>query len=185
MSDTSALPIESLLGEISAAVRADKRLVLAAPPGAGKTTRVPLALAGLIEGFAPIEGRILLLEPRRLAARMAADRMAATLGERTGKRIGLSTRIERKVSAETVVEVITDGLFVRRLLSDPSLDGVGCVIFDEIHERSLNVDLGLALALEAQSVFREDLHLLAMSATLDTEKVAGVMNAPVIESEGR
>ncbi|MEM5515927.1 ATP-dependent helicase HrpB [Henriciella sp. AS95] len=179
------LPIESLLGEISDKLRGEKRLVLAAPPGAGKTTRVPLALAGLTEGFAPMDGRIIMLEPRRLAARMAADRMAATLGERTGGRIGLSTRIERKVSKETVVEVITDGLFVRRLLADPSLDGVACVIFDEIHERSLNVDLGLALAMEAQSVFREDLRILAMSATLDTDKVAGVMNAPVVESEGR
>ncbi len=113
MSAPTDLPIESLLGEISETLRAEKRLVLAAPPGAGKTTRVPLALAGLIDGFQPLEGRILMLEPRRLAARMAADRMAATLGERTGGRIGLSTRIERKVSKDTVVEVITDGLFVR------------------------------------------------------------------------
>lgn len=185
MNQLSDLPIEALLGKISETLRAESRLVLAAPPGAGKTTRVPLALAGLIDGFEPIAGKILLLEPRRLAARMAADRMAATLGERTGGRVGLSTRIERKVSSDTIIEVITDGLFVRRLLADPSLDGVGCVIFDEIHERSLNVDLGLALAMEAQSVFREDLHLLAMSATLDTAKFAGVMDAPVIESEGR
>ena len=185
MSAPTDLPIESLLGEISETLRAERRLVLAAPPGAGKTTRVPLALAGLIDGFEAMAGRILMLEPRRLAARMAADRMAATLGERTGGRIGLSTRIERKVSKDTVVEVITDGLFVRRLLADPALEGVACVIFDEIHERSLNVDLGLALAMEAQSVFREDLHVLAMSATLDTGKFAGIMGAPVIESEGR
>ncbi len=134
MSDVSALPIESLLGEIR------KRLVLAAPPGAGKTTRVPLALAGLIDGFDTLPGKILLLEPRRLAARMAADRMAATLGEKTGERIGLSTRIERKISKATQVEVMTDGLFTRRLLADPALEGVSAVIFDEIHERSLNAD---------------------------------------------
>ena len=185
MSDVSALPIESLLGEICSVIRDRKRLVLAAPPGAGKTTRVPLALAGLLDGFDALPGKILLLEPRRLAARMAADRMAATLGEKTGERIGLSTRIERKVSKATQVEVMTDGLFTRRLLADPGLEGVSAVIFDEIHERSLNADLGLALALEAQSVFRDDLLLLAMSATLDTEKVAGTLDAPVIESEGR
>lgn len=185
MTDASDLPIESLLGEICAATKVHKRLVLAAPPGAGKTTRVPLALAGLIGGFDALPGKVVMLEPRRLAARMAADRMAATLGEKTGARIGLSTRIDRKVSAQTVVEVITDGLFTRRLLADPSLDGVAAVIFDEIHERSLNADLGLALALETQAVFRDDLHIIAMSATLDTEKVAGRIDAPVIESEGR
>ena len=185
MSDVSALPIESLLGEICSVIRDRKRLVLAAPPGAGKTTRVPLALAGLIDGFDALPGKVLVLEPRRLAARMAADRMASTIGEKTGGRIGLSTRIERKVSKQTVVEVMTDGLFTRRLLADPTLEGVSAVIFDEIHERSLNADLGLALALEAQAVFRDDLHLISMSATLDTEKIAGSLNAPVIESEGR
>ena len=185
MAPVSDLPIEPLLREISDTLRRDRRLVLAAPPGAGKTTRVPLALAGLIEGFEALPGKVVMLEPRRLAARMAVDRMAATLGETTGSRIGLSTRIERKVSPETVVEVITDGLFTRRLLADPSLDGVAAVIFDEIHERSLNADLGLALALETQGVFRDDLHLLAMSATLDTETMAARLKAPVIESEGR
>ena len=179
------LPIEPLLGEISATLRAKGRLILAAPPGAGKTTRVPLALAGLIEGFKALPGKVVMLEPRRLAARMAAERMAATLGEKTGGRIGLATRIERKVSKDTVIEVITDGLFTRRLLADPGLEGVSAVIFDEIHERSLNADLGLALALETQAVFRDDLHILAMSATLDTEKMANRLDAPVIESEGR
>ncbi|MEQ8557791.1 MAG: ATP-dependent helicase HrpB [Henriciella sp.] len=185
MAKLSDLPIEPLLEEICTRVRAEKRLILAAPPGAGKTTRVPLALAGLIEGFEALPGKIVMLEPRRLAARMAAERMAATLGEKTGARIGLATRIDRKVSSDTVVEVITDGLFTRRLLADPSLEGVSAVIFDEIHERSLNADLGLALALETQAVFREDLHLIAMSATLDTDKVAGRLDAPVIESQGR
>jgi ATP-dependent helicase HrpB len=185
MADPTPLPIEPLLADICNQLRARKRLVLAAPPGAGKTTRVPLALAGLIEGFEAMPGKIVMLEPRRIAARMAADRMAATLGEKTGGRVGLSTRLDRKVSKATVVEVITDGLFTRRLLADPSLEGVSAVIFDEIHERSLNADMGLALALEAQSVFREDLHILTMSATLDTEAVAGTLDAPVIESEGR
>ncbi|RIJ30601.1 ATP-dependent helicase HrpB [Henriciella mobilis] len=185
MASPTDLPIEPLLADICEAVRMRRRLVLAAPPGAGKTTRVPLALAGLIDGFKALPGKVVMLEPRRLAARMAAERMAATLGEKTGGRIGLATRIERKVSKDTVVEVITDGLFTRRLLADPTLEGVSAVIFDEIHERSLNADLGLALALETQAVFRDDLHLIAMSATLDTEKVAAKLDAPVIESQGR
>ena len=179
------LPIEPLLPEIAATLCARQRLVLAAPPGAGKTTRVPLALAGLIDGFEALPGKVVMLEPRRIAARMAAERMAATLGEKVGARIGLSTRIDRRVSKDTVVEVITDGLFTRRLLADPELSGVSAVIFDEVHERGLNADLGLALALEIQSVLRDDLHILAMSATLDTAGVAAKIDAPVVESEGR
>lgn len=181
----SQLPIEPLLPEISATLRAQKRLILGAPPGAGKTTRVPLALAGLIDGFEALPGKIIMLEPRRIAARMAATRMAQTLGEKLGSRIGLSTRVDRQVSRDTVVEVITDGLFTRRLLADPELSGVSAVIFDEIHERSLSADLGLALAQEVQSALRDDLHLLAMSATLDTEAMSNRLKAPVIESEGR
>ena len=136
-----ALPIESLLPKIAATLRTQGRLILGAPPGAGKTTRVPLALAGLIDGFEALPGKIIMLEPRRIAARMAATRMAETLGERLGQRIGLSTRVDRQVSKETVVEVITDGLFTRRLLNDPELSGTSAVIFDEIHERSLSADL--------------------------------------------
>lgn len=180
-----ALPIESLLPEIAATLRSNRRLILGAPPGAGKTTRVPLALAGLIDGFEPFDGKIIMLEPRRIAARMAATRMAQTLGERLGQRIGLSTRVDRQVSKETVVEVITDGLFTRRLLNDPELSGTSVVIFDEIHERSLSADLGLALAQETQGALRDDLHLLAMSATLDTDSMARKLDAPVIASEGR
>lgn len=179
------LPIEPLLPEIAATLREKRRLVLGAPPGAGKTTRVPLALAGLIEDFEALPGKIVMLEPRRIAARMAAIRMAQTLGEKPGQRIGLATRIDRQVSQDTVVEVMTDGLFTRRLLADPELTGISAVIFDEIHERSLSADLGLALAVEAQGVLREDLHLLAMSATLDTAGMATKLDAPVIESEGR
>ncbi|MEL6861497.1 MAG: ATP-dependent helicase HrpB [Pseudomonadota bacterium] len=181
----SDLPIEPLLPEIAATLRAKQRLILGAPPGAGKTTRVPLALAGLIEGFTALPGKIVMLEPRRIAARMAATRMAATLGERLGGRVGLSTRIDRQVSKDTVVEVITDGLFTRRLLADPELSGVSAVIFDEIHERSLSADIGLALAQETQTALRDDLHLLAMSATLDTANMAKRLDAPIIESEGR
>ena len=181
----SNLPIEPLLPEIADRLRAHRRLILGAPPGAGKTTRVPLALAGLIAGFDALPGKIIMLEPRRIAARMAASRMAQTLGETLGQRVGLSTRVDRRVSDATKVEVITDGLFTRRLLADPELSGISAVIFDEIHERSLSADIGLALALEVQHALRDDLHLLAMSATLDTEDMARKLNAPVIESEGR
>lgn len=179
------LPIEPLLPEITATLKARMRLVLAAPPGAGKTTRVPLALAGLIEGLAGLAGKIVVLEPRRIAARMAAERMAATIGEKVGGRVGLSTRVDRRVSKDTVVEVVTDGLFVRRILGDPELSGIGAVIFDEVHERGLNTDIGLALALDCQGALRDDLHILAMSATLDTAGVAAKIDAPVIESQGR
>lgn len=181
----SDLPIESLLFEIAQTLRARQRLILGAPPGAGKTTRVPLALAGLLDGIEALPGKIVMLEPRRIAARMAANRMAQTLGERLGERIGLSTRVDRQISKNTNVEVITDGLFTRRILADPELNGISAVIFDEIHERSLSADLGLALALESQSALRDDLHILAMSATLDTAGMARILDAPVIESEGR
>ncbi|MBA3068416.1 MAG: ATP-dependent helicase HrpB [Hyphomonas sp.] len=179
------LPIDDVLPAILERLREGNRLVLAAPPGAGKTTRVPLALAGLLGKPGVIAGRILMLEPRRIAARMAAERMASSLGERLGQTVGLTTRVDRKVSAETRIEVITDGLFTRRILNDPELKGVGAVVFDEFHERRLNSDLGLALALEAQGALREDLRLLIMSATLDTAAVARAVTAPVIESAGR
>ena len=179
------LPIDDVLDDVCAALRDGTRLVLAAPPGAGKTTRVPLALAGLIGTPEIIARRILLLEPRRVAARMAATRMAQSLGETLGQTVGLTTRVDRKVSAATRIEVITDGLFTRRILSDPELKGVGAVIFDEFHERRLNADLGLALALEAQGALSESLRILIMSATLDTDRVATAIDAPVIESAGR
>ncbi|KCZ55880.1 hypothetical protein HY29_09755 [Hyphomonas beringensis] len=181
----SSLPIDDVLAEIRSVMADHTRLVLAAPPGAGKTTRVPLALAGLLGEPPVIEGRIIMLEPRRIAARMAAQQMATSLGEKLGQTVGLTTRVDRKVSSETRVEVITDGLFTRRILSDPELSGVGAVIFDEFHERRLNSDLGLTLAMEAQGALREDLRILIMSATLDTESVSRVLACPVIESEGR
>ena len=179
------LPIDEVLADISARLADAPRLVLAAPPGAGKTTRVPLSLAGLLDLPAAVKGKILMLEPRRLAARMAARQMAKSLGEPLGKRIGLTTRVDRKVSSDTVIEVITDGLFTRRILNDPELNGVGAVLFDEFHERRLNSDLGLALALECQDALNESLKLVIMSATLDTERVSSVFGAPVVESQGR
>lgn len=183
MSSSAALPIDDALPELLGALAAGPNAVLVAPPGAGKTTRVPLALLG-----APWrrDGRILLLEPRRLAARAAAERMAQTLGERVGGTVGLRVRLETRAGPATRIEVVTEGVFTRRILDDSSLEGVACVIFDEFHERSLDADLGLALALDAQAGLREDLRLLVMSATLDGARVARLMSdAPVIRSEGR
>lgn len=181
----TALPIDPLLPQIVSRLAARRRLVLAAPPGAGKTTRVPLAVAGLLGTTTGLPGRILLLEPRRLAARLAAERLAATLGEKVGGRIGLSTRIERKRSQQTQIEVMTDGVFLRRLLGSPDLAGIGTVIFDEVHERGLNNDLGLALMEDVQSALRPDLCYMAMSATLETQRLARHLDAEVVESEGR
>jgi ATP-dependent helicase HrpB len=177
------LPIDAVLPRLCVELAHKNRAVLVAPPGAGKTTRVPLAL--LAEPFAAA-GRIMLLEPRRLAARAAASRMAATLGEEVGETVGLRVRMEARVSARTRVEVVTEGVFTRMILDDPALQGVCAVLFDEFHERSLDADLGLALALDAQGALREDLRLLVMSATLDGARVAALMgDAPLVESEGR
>ncbi len=175
------LPIDNVLPDLVALLKKDGRAVLQAPPGAGKTTRVPLAImdAGLARG------RIIVLEPRRLAARGAASRMAETLGETVGERVGYRIRGETKVCSKTCIEVVTEGILTRMLQSDPELPGVGAVIFDEFHERSLNADLGLALCLEVADALREDLILLAMSATLDAEPVAQIMKAPILTSEGR
>ncbi|PQA87501.1 ATP-dependent helicase HrpB [Hyphococcus luteus] len=178
----TALPIDAVTPQILSALETHSRLVLAAPPGAGKSTRLPLKLldAPWLEGR-----RILLLEPRRIAARMAAERMAAALGEKVGGAVGLSTRVDRRVSNATRIEVVTDGLFTRRILDDPELSRIGAVLFDEFHERSLSADLGLVLALDAQEALREDLRLVVMSATLDVARMARALDAPAIESEGR
>ena len=177
------LPIDEALPELSAALSRETRAVLVAPPGAGKTTRVPLAL--LDEPWAK-GGRLILLEPRRLAARAAAARMAATLDQEVGETAGLRVRLTSLVSARTRIEVITEGVFTRMILDDPALDGVAAVLFDEFHERSLDADLGLALALDAQAGLREDLRLLVMSATLDGARVSALFgDAPLIESRGR
>ena len=179
---TPDLPINEAIPALIDALRAHKRAVLQAPPGAGKTTVMPLAMleAGLTTG------KILMLEPRRLAARAAAERMADTLGEGVGQTVGYRIRGESKVSKSTQIEVVTEGILTRMIQSDPELSGIGAVIFDEFHERSLNADLGLALALEIGDALRDDLILLAMSATLDAEPVAKLMDdAPVITSQGR
>ena len=174
------LPIEAVLDELRDALAGAGRAVLQAPPGAGKTTRVPLALLDRVEG------RIVMLEPRRLAARAAAERMAETLGEPVGRTVGYAVRGERKVSDRTRIEVVTEGILTRRLQTDPALEGVGCVIFDEFHERSLNADLGLALCWEVRGAFRPDLWILVMSATLDAGPVAALMtDAPMVTSAGR
>jgi ATP-dependent helicase HrpB len=178
-----SLPIDDVLPRLVSVLGAGTRAVLVAPPGAGKTTRVPLAL--LDEAFAA-RGKIVVLEPRRLAARAAAARMASSLGEAVGETVGLRVRLQSLVSARTRIEVVTEGVFARMILDDPSLQGVAAVLFDEFHERSLDADLGLALALDAQEALREDLRILVMSATLDGARVASLMpGATLIESEGR
>jgi len=177
------LPIHAVIEPLKAALAAGNAAVLAAPPGAGKTTVVPLAL--LDECWLG-GGKVLVLEPRRLAARAAAERMATTLGQATGDTVGYRTRLQSRIGPKTRIEVITEGVFTRMILDDPGLEGVGAVLFDEFHERSLDADLGLALARETQGLLREDLRLLVMSATLDIGGVSRLLDgAPVIEAEGR
>jgi len=183
MKFATPLPIDAVLDEVKEALAARASAVLVAPPGAGKTTRVPLAL--MDEAW--LGGRkILVLEPRRIAARAAAERMAHTLSETVGERIGLRARMVSKSGPKTRIEVVTEGVFTRMILDDPELSGIGAVLFDEFHERSLDADLGLALALDCQRGLRDDLRILPMSATLDGARVAQLLgDAPVIESEGR
>lgn len=175
------LPIEAVVPALLAELAASGLAVLQAPPGAGKTTHVPLAL--LASGL--LAGRVLMLEPRRLAARAAAERMAETLGEPVGQRVGYRIRGEAKISPATRIEVVTEGILTRMLQSDPALPGVSAVIFDEFHERSLNADLGLALTWEVRGALRPDLMILVMSATLDAAPVAALLKARVITSAGR
>jgi ATP-dependent helicase HrpB len=177
------LPVTVVLADLRTALERGNKAVLVAPPGAGKTTLVPLSLldAGWREG-----GTIVLLEPRRLAARAAARRMASLLGEEPGATVGYAMRMEKRVSGRTRILVVTEGVLARMILDDPELPGIKAVIFDEFHERSLDGDFGLALALDVQGALRPDLRLLVMSATLDGARVAKLLDgAPVIESEGR
>src|ERR1051325_8236914 len=177
------LPVDEALPRLKEALAARNAAVLVAPPGAGTTTRVPLALLD-----APWlgAGKIVMQEPRRLAARAAARRMAATLGEAVGETVGYRVRLDSRVGPRTRIEVGTDGLFLRMLQDDPSLEGVCCVIFDELHERGLETDLAFALVRESQQALREDLRVIAMSATLDPGPVSQRLGgAPLIESAGR
>jgi ATP-dependent helicase HrpB len=177
------LPIDAVLDDLSRALAENNAAVLVAPPGAGKTTRVPLAL--LDEPWIG-KKKIIVLEPRRIAARASAERMAKTLGERVGDTVGYRVRFGSKVSRLTRIEVVTEGIFSRQILDDPELSGIAAVLFDEFHERSLVADLGLALARDAQTGLREDLRILVMSATLDGARVAKLLgDGPVIASEGR
>lgn len=188
MPNHTSLPIEALLPELHAALSSGTRCILEAAPGAGKTTRVPLALLGAdwLAG-----NGILMLEPRRMAARNAARYMAALLGEKVGQTVGYRVRLESRVSAATRITVVTEGVLTRLLQDDPELRGIGCLIFDEFHERSLNADLGLALALDCQQGLRDDLRLLVMSATLDAGPLLRLLErdaaepVPVLRSEGR
>lgn len=176
------LPIDDVLPALRHALRDAGRAVLVAPPGAGKTTRVPIAL--LDEPWC--RGRIVMLEPRRLAARAAAHHMARLLGESVGETVGYRVRLESRVSSRTRIEVVTEGILTRMLRDDPTLDGVAVVLFDEFHERSVHADLGLALSWHARTVVRDDLRLVVMSATMDAAPVAALLDgAPVIASEGR
>jgi ATP-dependent helicase HrpB len=165
----NSLPIDSILPELNQALSQNKNVILSAQPGAGKTTRVPLALldADWLMNDDGSYKKIIMLEPRRLAARNAALFMAKSLGENVGQTVGYRMRQDTKVSEHTRIEVITEGILTRYLLQDPELSNIGLIIFDEHHERSVNTDLGLALSLQCQQLFREDLKLLVMSATLD------------------
>ncbi|WP_370136010.1 MULTISPECIES: ATP-dependent helicase HrpB [unclassified Bradyrhizobium] len=177
------LPIDAVLDDLSRTLEANNAAVLVAPPGAGKTTRVPLAL---LDAPWAKDKKIIVLEPRRIAARASADRMAKSLGERAGETVGYRVRFGSKISRATRIEVVTEGIFTRQILDDPELSGVAAILFDEFHERSLDADLGLALARDAQTGLREDLRILVMSATLDGARVAKLLGeAPVVESEGR
>lgn len=177
------LPIDAVLDDLSRTLEASNAAVLVAPPGAGKTTRVPLAL---LDAPWTKDKKIIVLEPRRIAARASADRMAKSLGERTGETVGYRVRFGSKISRATRIEVVTEGIFTRQIIDDPELSGVAAILFDEFHERSLDADLGLALARDAQIGLREDLRILVMSATLDGARVAKLLgDAPVVESEGR
>ena len=175
--------IDRILPEFKEAITRNPSVILHAPPGAGKTTRVPIALLDLI----PVrKGRIVMLEPRRIAAVSAARWMAKTMGEEVGQTVGYSIRFDSRVSEETRIEVITEGILTRRIQSDPELEGVAMVIFDEFHERSIHADLALSLCLNLRQVLREDLKIVVMSATLDCGPIASLLNgAPIISTEGK
>ena len=176
------LPVLEIAGAVNRRLAEAACLVVTAPPGAGKSTVLPLTI---LDGYVEKGSRILILEPRRLAARQIAERMAALLGEPVGRTVGYRIRFESRVSAATRIEVLTEGILTRMLVDDPGLEGVGVVIFDEFHERSLQSDVALALTRESQQVLRPDLRILLMSATIDTAALCAALDAPRIESAGR
>lgn len=175
------LPAYSIATQVNESLRQHDSLVITAPPGAGKSTLLPLTiLQSMAEG-----GKVIVLEPRRLAARQIAERMASMIGEQVGDTVGYRVRFEHKVSARTRIEVVTEGILTRMLVSDPTLEGVNVVIFDEFHERSLNSDLALALTREAQQIIRPDLRIVIMSATIDADAICKALDAPLVEADGR
>src|ERR1700749_28707 len=176
------LPIDEILPEALAALRRAQNLVVEAPPGAGKTTRVPPAVLDSVIGDS---GDVLVLEPRRLAARMSARRVAEERGERVGETVGYKIRFEEVAGPRTRIRFLTEGVLTRRLLADPRLEGVGCVVLDEFHERHLQADIALALLRRLQQNERRDLKIIAMSATLDAAPVAAYLDCAVLRSEGR
>ena len=179
--EITSLPAYQIAGEVNRALTEGNRLIITAPPGAGKSTVLPLTI---LEGLSG-NGKLLMLEPRRVAARQIAERMAWLVGEPVGRTIGYRVKQDTKVSRDTRIEVITEGILTRMLIEDPTLDGVEAVIFDEFHERSIHSDEALALTRQSQALLREDLRIIIMSATIDTEALATALQAPVIESEGR
>lgn len=177
----SNLPAFSIADSINQTLRESANLVVTAPPGAGKSTLLPLTILEGMNG----KGKILMLEPRRLAARQIAERMASLIGEPAGKTVGYRVRFENKVSAETRIEVLTEGILTRMLINDATLEGVDVIIFDEFHERSIHSDLALALTLQAQNIIRPDLKIIIMSATIDTSAICQDLHAPLIKCAGR
>ena len=173
-------PVGEVAADVIRSLAATPRIIVTAPPGAGKSTLLPLLLLQSMP-----EGKILMLEPRRIAARQIAERMASMIGEAVGKTVGYRMRFETKVSATTRIEVLTEGIMTRMLVDDPTLDGVGMVIFDEFHERSLTSDTALALVRESQQIIRPDLLMVLMSATIDASALCQALDAPLIESQGR
>lgn len=177
--DPARFPVDGIVADVDAALASSGACIVIAPPGSGKTTRLPLLL------HRKLAERIIVTEPRRVATRAAATRMAETLGERVGETVGYRMRDETRVGAATRIEVVTEGVFVRMLQHDPGLSGVSAVLFDEVHERSLDIDLSLTLALDARTVLRPDLHIVVMSATLEGERYARLLNAPIITTTAR
>ena len=178
----SHLPASQIAEQLNLCISQHEAVVVTAPPGAGKSTLLPLTL---LHSLPTDGGKILMLEPRRLAAKQIAMRMASLLGEKVGLTVGYRVRFESCTSAQTRIEVLTEGILTRMLIDDATLDGVSIVIFDEFHERSINTDLALALARRSQEIIRPDLKIVLMSATIDASHICHTLHAPLIESEGR